>query len=147
MENAKAYGLLLTVLLVAFLLGGKSSSRMTALFGGLIIGLLAIGIFAEGNLAKWAILGIGLFCSVMWSNIFSLAIEGLGPTKGQDSALLGLASIGGAILPPVQGALADRFGIQASFIIPAIAFAYIVFYGLFGYKAGRSPVAQELAAD
>ncbi len=146
MENAKAYGLLLAVLLVAFLLGGKSSSRMTALFGGLIIGLLAIGIFAEGNLAKWAILGIGLFCSVMWSNIFSLAIEGLGPTKGQASALLVMAIIGGAILPPLQGALADRFGIQVSFIVPAIAFAYIVFYGLFGYKAGRSAAAQELAA-
>jgi len=82
----------------------------------------------------------------MWSNIFSLAIEGLGPTKGQASALLVMAIIGGAILPPLQGALADRFGIQVSFIVPAIAFAYIVFYGLFGYKAGRSAAAQELAA-
>ncbi len=142
-ENAKAYGVLLTILLAAFLLGGKSSSRMTALFGGLIIVLLVTGIFAEGELAKWAILGIGLFCSVMWSNIFSLAIEGLGPTKGQASSLLVMAILGGALLPPLQGALADRFGIQFSFIIPLIAFAYIVFYGVFGYKAGRSAVRSD----
>jgi FHS family L-fucose permease-like MFS transporter len=90
---------------------------------------------------KGVVLGLliaaGLFCSVMWSNIFSLAIEGLGPLKSQASSLLVMAILGGAILPPMQGALADKFGIQSSFVIPMLAFAYIGFYGLYGYRAGR----------
>jgi FHS family L-fucose permease-like MFS transporter len=74
----------------------------------------------------------------MWSNIFSLAIVGLGPLKSQASSLLVLAILGGAVLPPLQGALADRFGLQFSFVVPLIAFVYVGFYGLYGYRAGRS---------
>jgi FHS family L-fucose permease-like MFS transporter len=135
--NAMHYGVFLIVLLVAFFLGESSANRMLALFSGLIIILLATGMLTAGETAKWAILGIGLFCSVMWSNIFSLAIEGLGPLKSQASSLLVLAILGGAVLPPLQGAIADQFGIQFSFIVPVFAFAYIAFYGLYGYRAGR----------
>jgi FHS family L-fucose permease-like MFS transporter len=91
-----------------------------------------------GQTAQWAVLGVGLFCSVMWSNIFSLAIEGLGNLKSQASSLLVLAILGGAVLPPVQGAVADRWGIQCSFVVPMVAFAYVGFYGLYGYRAGRA---------
>jgi len=98
---------------------------------------LLTGMNTAGMVAQWTILGIGLFCSVMWSNIFSLAIEGLGPLKSQGSSLLVMAILGGALLPPLQGAVADRFDIQMSFIVPMIAFAYIAFYGLYGYRAGR----------
>jgi MFS transporter, FHS family, L-fucose permease len=139
--NVSHYGILLAVLLVAFFLGEASPHRMLALFSGLIIALLATGIISTGDTAKWAILGIGLFCSVMWSNIFSLAIEGLGPLKSQGSSLLVMAILGGAILPPLQGAVADAAGIQASFIVPIFAFAYIAFYGLYGYRAGRQMTA------
>jgi FHS family L-fucose permease-like MFS transporter len=135
--NVERYGLLMVVLLVAFFLGESSPHRMLAIFSGLIIALLVTGIITTGDTAKWAILGIGLFCSVMWSNIFSLAIEGLGPLKSQGSSLLVMAILGGAVLPPLQGAVADEFGIQSSFVIPIIAFAYIAFYGLYGYRAGR----------
>lgn len=135
--NVNHYGILLAVLLVAFFLGAASPQRMLALFSGLIILLLLTGISSTGETAKWAILGIGLFCSVMWSNIFSLAIEGLGPLKSQGSSLLVMAIIGGACLPPLQGLMADHFGIQRSFIVPIFAFAYIAFYGLYGYRAGR----------
>ena len=135
--DALPYGILLVGLLVAFFLGEASANRMLALFGVLIIALLATGTMTTGETAKWAVLGVGLFCSVMWSNIFSLAIEGLGPMKSQASSLLVMAILGGAILPPLQGAIADQFGIQNSFIVPMIAFAYIVFYGLWGYRAGR----------
>jgi FHS family L-fucose permease-like MFS transporter len=138
LANALHYGLLLLLLLVAFFLGEASPHRMLALFSAVIIVLLATGMLTTGTAAKWAILGIGLFCSVMWSNIFALAIEGLGPLKSQASSLLVLAILGGAILPPVQGAVADWLGIQASFIVPVFAFAYIAFYGLYGYRAGRS---------
>jgi FHS family L-fucose permease-like MFS transporter len=94
--------------------------------------------FASGETAKWTVLAVGLFCSVMWSNIFALAIEGLGPLKSQASSLLVMAILGGAILPPLQGVIADHFGIQTSFMVPMIAFAYVAFYGLYGYRAGRS---------
>jgi FHS family L-fucose permease-like MFS transporter len=139
MHNALAYGAPLLLLVVMFFLGESSPQRMLALFSGVIIALLAAGILTQGQWAQWSILGIGLFCSVMWSNIFSLAIEGLGPLKSQASSLLVMAILGGAVLPPIQGAVADRFGIQASFIVPMIAFAYVAFYGVYGYRAGRKP--------
>ncbi len=138
--NVQHYGLFLLILLVAFFLGEASAHRMLALFGAVIIALLATGVMTTGDTAKWAILGIGLFCSVMWSNIFSLAIEGLGPLKSQGASLLVMAVLGGAVIPPIQGAVADRFGLQASFVVPMFAFAYIVFYGLYGYRAGRRNV-------
>jgi FHS family L-fucose permease-like MFS transporter len=136
-DNALHYGAALVVLLVAFYLGEASANRMLALFSAVIIGLLLTSMCTEGETAKWSILGVGLFCSVMWSNIFSLAIEGLGPLKSQASSLLVMAILGGALLPPLQGAIADHWGIQTSFIVPMSAFAYVAFYGLYGYKAGR----------
>jgi FHS family L-fucose permease-like MFS transporter len=137
LSNALHYGLPLAVLLVAFFLGEASANRMLALFSAVIIAMLLTGMFTSGEVAKWSVLGVGLFCSVMWSNIFSLAIEGLGPLKSQASSLLVMAILGGAILPPIQGAVADKFGIQISFIVPMLAFAYIAFYGIYGYRAGR----------
>lgn len=136
-SNALHYGILLLILLVAFFFGEANPHRMLALFSVVILALLATGMLTAGETAKWAILGVGLFCSVMWSNIFSLAIEGLGPLKSQASSLLVIAILGGAVLPPTQGRLADLFGIQSSFIVPMIAFAYVGFYGLYGYRAGR----------
>jgi FHS family L-fucose permease-like MFS transporter len=136
--NALSYGVALAGLVVAFYLGEASPQRMLVLFSLVIIGLLLASMFGAGETAKWSILAVGLFCSVMWSNIFSLAIEGLGPLKSQASSLLVMAILGGAILPPLQGLLADHFGIQASFIVPLIAFAYTAFYGAYGYRAGRS---------
>jgi MFS transporter, FHS family, L-fucose permease len=136
--NALHYAPALVVLLVAFYLGEASAHRMLALFSAVIIGLLLTSMGTTGEIAKWSILGVGLFCSVMWSNIFSLAIEGLGPQKSQASSLLVMAILGGAVLPPLQGTLADHYGIQTSFAVPMVAFAYIAFYGIYGYKAGRT---------
>jgi MFS transporter, FHS family, L-fucose permease len=135
--NAGPCSILLAGLLVAFFAGESSPHRMLALFSGVIMALLLVGMTTSGELAKWSILGIGLFCSVMWSNIFALAIEGLGPLKSQASSLLVMAILGGAVLPPLQGAVADALGIQFSFIVPMAAFAYVAFYGLYGYQAGR----------
>ena len=142
-NNVTHYGILLAVLLVVFFLGEASPQRMLALFSVVIIALLLTGVLGSGEAAKWAILGIGLFCSVMWSNIFSLAIEGLGPLKSQASSLLMMSVLGGALLPPLQGLVADsRMGVQFSFVVPMGAFAYIAFYGLYGYRVGR-PKASE----
>lgn len=135
--NALRYGCGLVLLLVAFFHGEASAHRMLALFSAVIIGLLLTSMFTAGETAMWTILTVGLFCSVMWSNIFALAIEGLGALKSQGSSLLVMAILGGAILPPLQGAVADRFDIQTSFVVPMVAFAYVAFYGLYGYRAGR----------
>jgi MFS transporter, FHS family, L-fucose permease len=137
LSEALHYGLFMLILLAAFYLGENSAHRMLALFSGVIIVLLLTGMTTSGTTAQWTILSVGLFCSVMWSNIFALAIEGLGPLKSQASSLLVMAILGGAILPPLQGWVADRAGIQLSFVVPMIAFAYITFYGLYGYRAGR----------
>ena len=136
--NALHYAPYLAVLLVAFFLGAKSPQRMLALFCAVIIGLLAIGITSTGTLAMWSVLSVGMFCSVMWSNIFALAIEGLGALKSQASSLLVMAIVGGAALPLIQGIVADHLSIQASFVVPMVAFTYIGFYGIWGFKAGRT---------
>jgi FHS family L-fucose permease-like MFS transporter len=135
--NALHYGVMLAIMLVAFFFGAGSPQRMLALFSFIIIGLLLTGMLTIGAAAQWAILGIGLFDSVMWSNIFSLAIDGLGALKSQGASLLVMAILGGALLPPLQGVLADTIGVQHSFIIPMMSYVYIAFYGLYGYRAGK----------
>lgn len=136
--HASRYGILLLILLIAFQLGAASPHRMLALFGLINAALLAVGILSTGEAAQWSVLGVGLFCSIMWSNIFSLAIEGLGPLKSQASSLLVMAILGGALLPPLQGLLADRVNVQFSFVVPAVAFLYVFFYGMLGYRLRRT---------
>jgi FHS family L-fucose permease-like MFS transporter len=104
-QSALHYALCLVLLVAAFVTGGLSSARLLLLFSVAMMLLLGVGIWTSGATARWAILGTGLFCSIMWSNIFSLALEGLGPLRNQTSALLVMAISGAAILPPLQGAL------------------------------------------
>ena len=137
LSNALHYGIFLAILPVMFFLGAAGPQRMLALFSVVIIGLLAASMLTEGAVALWTILAVGMFCSVMWSNIFSLAIEGLGPLKSQGSSLLVMGILGAAVLSPLQGKVADLFGIQHSFVVPMVAFAFIAFYGVYGYRAGR----------
>jgi FHS family L-fucose permease-like MFS transporter len=136
---ASNYGMFLVLLLVAFYAGSASPQRMLAVFGTVIIALLGVGTLASGGVAMWSVLAVGLFCSVMWSNVFSLAIDGLGALKSKASSLLVMAILGGAVLPPLQGAVADRFSLQWSFVVPMVAFAYVTCYGLFW---GRLRAAQ-----
>jgi len=82
----------------------------------------------------WAILLVGLFNSIMFPTIFSLALQGLGKQAGQASGLLCLAIVGGALIPLLQGAVADNLGLQISFLVPVVCYAYIVFYGLKGSR-------------
>ena len=91
------------------------------------IGVL-IGIFASGQLALYALLSGGLFCSIMWPCIFTLSISGLGKYTSQGSAFLIMMILGGAIIPPLQGKLADIFSIQSSYWIAVACFIYLLFY-------------------
>ena len=95
-----------------------------------ILGVLAmlIGLLSSGNVALFAFLSGGLFCSIMWPCIFTLSIAGLGKYTSQGSAFLVMMILGGAIIPPVQGKLADVFNIQSSYWIAVLCFAYLLFY-------------------
>lgn len=120
-----------------FQLGQGLAGRSLFIFAMAAVALLIVGVTASGSIAIWAVIGVGLFSSIGWSNTFSLAIEGLGHLKSQASSLLVMAILGGALLPPTQGFLADHVGIQMSFIVPMIAYAYVAFYGLIGHRVGR----------
>lgn len=96
--------------------------------------LLVITMLSSGHVAMFAVILIGLFNSIMFPTIFSLALKGLGDHTSQGSGILCLAIVGGAVLPLLQGGVADIAGIQVSFIIPLLCFAYILFYGLVGSK-------------
>ena len=83
----------------------------------------------------WLLITTGLFLSIMWSNIFTLAIEDLGPQTSIGSGILVAAIVGGALIPPIQGLLADgSLGLHRSFLITIVCFAYIAWYGVKGYK-------------
>ena len=97
-----------------------------------VIGVL-IGIFASGQLALYALLSGGLFCSIMWPCIFSLSISGLGKYTSQGSAFLIMMILGGAIIPPLQGKLADIFSIQSSYWVAVSCFLYLIFYESYLY--------------
>jgi MFS transporter, FHS family, L-fucose permease len=90
--------------------------------------LVAISMLTFGHFAMWSLLLVGLFNSIMFPSIFTLAIEGLGPLTGKASGLLVAAIVGGAIIPELQGILADHIGIHHAFIIPALCYGYILFY-------------------
>jgi len=97
--------------------------------------LVLITMVGSGHVAMWAILAVGLFNSIMFPTIFSLAVSGLGKHRGQGSGILCAAIVGGAILPVVQGLFADRIGIQQAFFIPVLCYCYIAYYGWRGYKS------------
>jgi FHS family L-fucose permease-like MFS transporter len=105
---------------------------------GLAAIMVLVTIFGHGRVALWAIVSCGLFNSVMWPCIFPLAVKGLGKFTSQGSGILITMVVGGAIVPVIQGFLADHLGYQASFAIVFCCYAYLVFFALNGYRV-RQP--------
>ena len=118
-----------------FVLGKSNPGKMVGLFALVAMGLTALSMGAKGEFALWSIIGIGLFNSIMWSNIFSLSIRGLGKDTSQGSSLLVMMIVGGAIMPLIQGALMDAFGVRTSLAIVLVGYAYLVFFGFYGARA------------
>jgi FHS family L-fucose permease-like MFS transporter len=81
------------------------------------------------------VLGINFFMSIMFPTIFALGVKDLGKHTKLGSSFIIMAIVGGAILPPVMGYIADEVGIQQSFILPFLCFLVVVWYGLKGYNA------------
>ena len=120
--------------LFGFYLGRSAPARTLSVFAFIVIGLLILTLASDGSLAMWAVIGIGLFNSIMWSNIFTLAISGLGKYTAQGSSLLVMAILGGAVIPVVQGSIADMLGgYHYSFFIPILCYVYLAWYGWKGY--------------
>ncbi len=96
--------------------------------------LVTVSIFAGGHLAMWSMIAVGFFNSIMFPSIFTLGVAELGPLTAIGSGLMNMAIVGGAIIPVIQGAIADRIGIQEAFILPVICYLYIVFYAVRGSR-------------
>lgn len=133
-DIALIYSIFLVLSLTAFFIGKSLPARTTFIFSLFAVTLLIISIFTTGYVALWTVIGIGIFNSVMWSNIFTLSISGLGRHTSQGSSLLVMAILGGAVLPVLQGAAADAFGVHNSFFVPILSYVYIAIYGLKLYK-------------
>lgn len=118
----------------SILLAWLDPRKLLALFA-VVAGLLVVtSMLTSGNVAMISIVAVGLFNSIMFPTIFALGIERLGPLTDKASSLLIMAIVGGALIPELQGMLADRIGIQHAFVLPLLCYAYIVFYGRSGSK-------------
>ena len=134
------YIICVAIQLGAFLVSKDKPARMLMIFGLLGITSMAIGLFSTGMLAVYAFISGGLFCSIMWPAIFTLAVTGLGKYTSQASAFLIMMILGGGVIPPIQGKLADFLesrstvpgsGIHESYWIPLICYAYVAFFAFF----------------
>jgi MFS transporter, FHS family, L-fucose permease len=128
------YFICVLVQITASYLTKDKPARSLAVFGSLGFLCILIGLTTSGTVAIYAFLSAGLFCSTMWSCIFSLSLAGLGKYQAQGSGFLIMMILGGGIIPPIQGKLSDIIGIQPSFIVGAVCFAYITFFAIFVNK-------------
>lgn len=128
-------GLMVGRLLGTYILRFISSQKLLTLASIVCIVLILFFSVSSGYMAMILLISTGLFLSIMWSNIFTLAIDGLGSQTSQGSGLLVAAIVGGAFIPLLQGLIADStIGLHNSFIITLVSFIYIAWYGLRGYK-------------
>ena len=134
-------GALVGRLLGAGIMTRVKAGKLLGIFGLTAAILIAVSMFTSGTVAIATLVLCGFFNSVMFPNIFTLGIAGLGPMTSKGSGLIMSAVVGGAIIPPLIGKLADHVGIQYSFVIPVICYLYIAYYGMWGSKPTRTVTA------
>ncbi len=144
MEVLYFYIICVLIQILAFLYSKGKPARSLLVFSVLGVVAMVIGLSTDGIVAIYAFLSGGLFCSIMWPSIFNLSILGLGKYTSQGSAFLIMMVLGGGIIPPIQGKLADIIGIHQSYIIPVICFSYLV---LFAIVAKRILMKQHIDVD
>ena len=137
------YIALIAIQIAAFFFTKNKPARTLFIFAVLAVCMMLIGICTEGMVSVYTIMAGGLFCSIMWSSIFNLALAGLGKYTTQGSAFLVMMILGGAVIPPIQGKLADYmqtlssnegFGIHYSYVIPVLCFAFLAFFAMYVKK-------------
>jgi len=134
-------GALIGRLLGSAVLTRIKSGKLLGAFGFAGAVLLVVSMVSNGQLAIWTMVLCGFFNSIMFPNIFALGIKGLGPMTSKGSGLIMTAVVGGAIIPFLIGAAADKFGIQHAFVIPVLCYLFIAYYGLWGSKPTRTVTA------
>lgn len=122
------YVVCVLIQIAAFYISKDKPARTLMLFGILGITAMVIGTLTTGTISIYSFLSGGLFCSIMWPCIFNLSIAGLGKYTTEGSAFLIMMILGGGIIPPIQGKLADVIGIHQSYWVPVICFAYLAFF-------------------
>lgn len=145
LQEAEA-GKLVSLYWAGAMVGRFAGSCLTRIFrpnlclafnAAMAVALVVVSMVTTGQVAMWSILAVGLFNSIMFPTIFTLAIDGLGQHTGQGSGILCAAIVGGALIPLLQGFVADRIGIQHAFFIPVLCYLYIAYYGMKGCKTDQ----------
>lgn len=129
-EELYGYAVCVALLIIAFYMSKDKPVRTLLIFS--VIGIIAmiVGLLTTGTVSIYAFLSGGLCCSIMWPCIFSLALAGTGKYQSQGSAFLVMMILGGGILPPIQGKLADIIGIHQSYILAVVCFAYLALFAV-----------------
>ena len=122
------FGVCVAIQIGGFFWGKENPALTLKIFGALGVLSVLVGLFSSSYVALFAFLCGGLFCSIMWPCIFALSIRGLGKYTSQGSSFLIMMVLGGAIIPPLQGKLADIIGILESYWIAVLCFAYLAYF-------------------
>ena len=128
------FSFIIIIQIIGFYLAKDNAITTMKIFSLLGVLAMLIGVLASGKIALFAFLTGGLFCSIMWPCIFSLSINGIGKYTSQGSSFLIMMILGGAIIPPVQGKLADIFSIQESYWVAVLCFAFLLIYSFITQK-------------
>lgn len=128
-------------LLGSWMLTKIQAGRLVAIFATCGAALLIVSMLTSGPVAIWTLVICGFFNSIQFPNVFALGIAGLGPLTSRGSGLINTAIVGGAVIPALIGALADKVGIQGSFVLPLACYLYIAWYGMWGSKPVRKITA------
>jgi FHS family L-fucose permease-like MFS transporter len=124
----------------------KISTRKLLAFNALVAAtLVVISMLNTGHVAVYSIILVGFFNSIMFPSIFTLGLAGLGKLTGKGSAILCMAIVGGALIPELQGLIADRIGIHHAFFIPVLCYLYIAYFGSVVREPGREESDPSLA--
>jgi FHS family L-fucose permease-like MFS transporter len=114
------------------------AEKMLVVLGILGVVLMLVSMFTTGQVAIWSLVLCGLANSIMYPTIFTLGIAELGPMTSKGSGVITIGNVGGAVIPPLFGFLADKSTIQIAFVLPIICYIFIAYYGLSGYKPARA---------
>ena len=124
------YTIVVIIMILAFFYGQEKPVKTLLTVSVLATIFMLIGVFTNGLISVYAFMAGGLCCSVMWPSIFSLAVAGLGKYTSQGSAFLIMMILGGAIIPPLQGAVGDLWDMHFSYLLAAACFAFLAYLAL-----------------
>lgn len=131
----------------SYLTSRINPGKVLGIFAAMAAALVFVSISTTGFVSMWSILAVGLFNSIMFPTIFTLAIDGLGPLKAKASGLLCTAIVGGALIPPLYGKLTDGIGFKSALILIILCYSYILFYGWENYKKKALASSSDLSSS